>query len=279
MALIGPWSTCAICGGGLDRPYTATSGVAFPPDHPLWPYCDAPLHWGCLTTWADREEFSRGYFVGSLCAYWSGCGTLLRAAPDWFLACGPAEPGEPPYFAEVRLAAWPLRLYSEWKDWSEYVDDGFRASLSGPALDAADAVMAQVRREVPSLEALEALRAECSTHPAGRRSLVEFGDYLATLWGEVAHRTDWRALEHQRRAAAQALAVRERARAEAIARSNEIARRLAVELASGSGLACPHCHRRTRQMRFYDRARYDKSYFVCRLCGRSFAGLEASEDG
>jgi hypothetical protein len=74
MALIGEWSTCTICGGALDRPYTATSGVAFASNQRLWAYCDAPLHFDCLSTWADREEFSREYFVSSLARYWSGDG-------------------------------------------------------------------------------------------------------------------------------------------------------------------------------------------------------------
>ena len=43
MALIFKDSTCAICGELLDRPFTATSGCAFPEGHPLWPYCDAPF--------------------------------------------------------------------------------------------------------------------------------------------------------------------------------------------------------------------------------------------
>lgn len=277
MALTGPFSTCAICDGSLDRPYTATSGVPFAVDRRLLDYCDAPLHLDCLATWEDREEYSRAYFVSGLFARWSGFGTLLKAAPEWFLACGPTAFGEGPCFVEVRLATWPIRIYSRWSEWGAHVAGGFRTRLDGAALSAANAVMAQVRPLVPSLAALESVLAKRSVAPLYRRSLVEFGDYLASLWGEEARRTDWRALEQERQAAEQALLERERLRAEAMARSNEIAHLMAVRLASGRELACPHCHRRTSQMRFYDLDPYGTSCFVCALCGRSFAGFDASQ--
>ncbi|WP_224248218.1 hypothetical protein [Hyalangium gracile] len=248
-------------------------------------YYDAPLHFDCLATWKDREEFSRGRFVSALYSHWSGYGTLLRATPGWFLACGPPTPDKFPYFAAVQLADWSFSLYSRWREWDTYVGGDFRSRLDGPALDAAEATMAEVRREAPSREALEALFAERSAHPVARQSLVEFGDYLATLWGEAAYRMDWRALEQERQAAerdraAQALVSEEqqRVRAQAIALSNEIARRLAAKLASGARLTCPRCHQRTHQMRFYEQPPDTRSYFVCKLCGRSFSGAEASED-
>jgi hypothetical protein len=252
VALIGPFSTCALCHGALDRPFTATSGFPFAPDTRLFAYYDAPLHLDCLATWEDREEYSRAYFVRDLFGPWSGSRPLLNAAPDWFLACGPAGFGEGPCFIEVRLASWPIRLYSRWSEWGVHVAGGFRTRLSGAALDAANAVMAQVQPLVPSLEAIESILAERSAAPVGRRSLVEYGDYLASLWGEEAHRTDWRALEQARQATEQALAEERRVRAEAIARSNEIAHLIADRLASGRRLTCPHCQRRTSQMRFYD---------------------------
>ena len=45
MALISPWSRCAICEEPLgDRDYLATSGVFFDEGDPLLRFCDAPLH-------------------------------------------------------------------------------------------------------------------------------------------------------------------------------------------------------------------------------------------
>lgn len=279
MAMVSASSRCAICGGRLDRPYTATSGVPFNGPPRLAAYYDAPLHWDCLPTWPERAEFSRAYFVSGLWSYWSGHGTLLRAMPDWFLACGPPASDGDPRYAEIRLPEWPFRLYSDWHDWDEFVDGGFRRKLPlGPALDAAEAVMSQVRRTVPTLAALAALRDRCWQPALERQSLVEFGDYLTALWGEAARRTNWRALEQKRQHEEDARAQQERERAKAIVESNEIARRLALQLKTAGGLRCPHCRQRTRDMRFHDREPHDKSYFVCRLCGRSFAGSEAVED-
>jgi hypothetical protein len=200
MALIGPDSTCAICRRALDRPYTATSGVAFLINPRLLEYCDAPLHLDCLAGWADREEFSRGYFVSSLATYWSNYGTLLNARAEWFLGCGPAAPGEDPYFAQVVLASWPFPLYSKWDEWDAYVAGGFRRELVGPALDAADAVMVQVRDKVPSLEVLKALHAEVrgTSRPAIARGVRQVprdalgngraSDRLADARGETPRR-------------------------------------------------------------------------------------------
>jgi hypothetical protein len=176
------------------------------------------------------------------------------------------------------LASWPFRLYSKWSEWDAYVDRGFREDLVGPALDAADAVMAQVRTEVPSVEALEALHVEHSGQPREQPSLVEFGSYLETLWGMAARRIDWRMLEQRRQANNQAEVDRKRVREARTTRANVMARRLTIRLASGGPLRCPHCGRRTREMRFIDKSPEAESYFVCRLCGRSFSGCEGSEE-
>src|SRR5689334_3462862 len=194
MALVGPWSTCAICDAPLDREFAATSGVAFPRGHRLHPYCDAPLHLDCLATWPDREEFSRAYFVSALSATWRGRGTILSATPRWFLACG-LPVGATPFFACVHLRDWPFRLYSQWSEWTPYVDAGYRDGLVGAALDAADEVMAEVALEAPTLESLTALLLTTPPPPSERRSYAEFGDFLATLWGEEAHCTNWKLLD------------------------------------------------------------------------------------
>ena len=188
MALIGSFSVCAICEGPLDRPYTATSGVAFAPGHPLYEYCDAPLHLDCLAIWPDREEFSRGYFLGALASHWRGRGTVLHATARWYLGCGP---GGKPQYAVVRLRDWPFRLYSPWADWTAFVEGDYRDDLMGSALEAAHEVIAEVRRQAATLEALEALLLTSAGQPQVLRSYAEFGDFLATLWGEEAYATDW----------------------------------------------------------------------------------------
>lgn len=52
----------------------ATSGVWYEPDHPLWRYCDAPMHWDCYERWPERQRFAADY-VENRCAgqdnpYW-----------------------------------------------------------------------------------------------------------------------------------------------------------------------------------------------------------------
>ncbi len=284
MALIFPDSRCAICGGTLDRPYTATSGVPFISEPRLQGYYDAPLHLDCLAGWANREEFSRGKFVSRLATHWWGYGTLLIGTAEWFLACGPGarsdltlDPAADPHFARVELASWPFPLYSKWSEWDAFVDGGFRADLTGPALDAATAVMTEVREQAPSVEALRSLRGERLAQAPAELSLVEFGRYLETLWGMAARRINWRMLEQTRVASEAAEAERRRERAERIGNANAMARRLVIKLANGGHLKCPHCRRVTREARFIDRGPETESYFVCKLCGRSFSGSEGSD--
>lgn len=166
MAIIHPDSTCPICGDKLDRPYTATSGCAFAPKHRLWKYCDAPLHFDCLETWKDREEFSEGYFRSALWTYVTGYGSLLYQTDKWFLACGPKPPKGLPYFAEVRLKDWPFRLYSKFEQWTDFVAGDFRDKLYGEALQVAELVMVQVRQIAPDTTALTHLL----DHPSGAMS-------------------------------------------------------------------------------------------------------------
>jgi hypothetical protein len=111
-------TNCAICGEAISEftPNLMTSGVAFPPEHPLYPFCDAGLHQNCLLTWPHRREFAAGYFGGS--------GHSLERTSDWNLICGPllyGPGGRPgwPYYAEIRLADWPIRLYSRFESWGE----------------------------------------------------------------------------------------------------------------------------------------------------------------
>lgn len=176
MAIIHAQSRCAICdGAAMDRPFIATSGVAFPPTDALWRFCDAPLHQDCLATWEHRGRFARGYFERVRESVWKDQGLLLLEGEGWFLHCGPplseellrragssslfngARQGEP-FFAEVLFTAWPKALHTRWNAWPEYTAGAFRQGLVGELLHAAEAVMAQVQRLVPDMAALNELR-------------------------------------------------------------------------------------------------------------------------
>jgi hypothetical protein len=157
MALIDSISRCAICRGSLDRPYTATSGCAFPREHRLHAYCDAALHFDCLAKWPDRQKFSKGYFIRAFAYHWRGGAPLLAATARWFLGSGPPIDGGRPHYAVVRLRDWPFKLYSSWTEWTPFVNEGYRRELVGPALDAAVGVMSEVREIAPTVHALEDL--------------------------------------------------------------------------------------------------------------------------
>lgn len=157
MALILPDTRCPICNERLDRPCTATSGVVFPPEHPLWDYCDAPLHFDCLAIWPHRVEFSEGYFHSEIEACESGYGHLLIKETNWVLTCGPAFIDSLPYCAVIYLREWPFRLYSRWGEWDSFVTGEFRNNLIGTALAAAEQTMVEVVKVVPNLSALTAL--------------------------------------------------------------------------------------------------------------------------
>jgi hypothetical protein len=106
---------CAICHQPFEKNsrVLATSGVAFPPEHPLYPFCDTGLHQQCLLEWPHRLEFSSGYFDVP--------GSVLQTS-EWNLICGPlmygpyGRPGWP-YYAEIRLSDWPVRIYSRFEQW------------------------------------------------------------------------------------------------------------------------------------------------------------------
>lgn len=109
MALILSTTTCAICDEKLDRPFLTTSGVAFVPGHPLFEFCDAPLHFDCVEAWPSRIEFSEAYFRLVLEYHEAGHGYLLKKKDDWFFSTGPYIQRAPdtgdqklyPYYVEV----------------------------------------------------------------------------------------------------------------------------------------------------------------------------------
>lgn len=165
MAIIFPDSTCALCGELLDRPHTATSGVAFPESNPLYRYCDAPLHFDCLERWPERAIFSAGYFELAV-AHFRNNAHLLIEQGDWVLGAGPTQRNQPPegitrrltndlpHYAEIRLRDWPFRLYTHWGDWDAFLAGDYRAGLAGEALQVAERVIAEVKQTAPNQQAL-----------------------------------------------------------------------------------------------------------------------------
>jgi hypothetical protein len=59
-----------------------------------------------------------------------------------------------PYFVQVRLADWPIRLYTRFLEWDTFVDGGYAKELDGAALARAELAMADVRSVFPNQAAL-----------------------------------------------------------------------------------------------------------------------------
>jgi len=160
-----------LCKELIGDPYVATSGVAFPQDHRLWKYCDAPMHLDCLEQWPDREEFSLGYYESEYEHHQALGRNILGEGENWLLVCGPhrrsdlssfrfvgkitpADMPLVPSYAKVVLRHWPFQLYSKWNDWTEYANTVYAECLTGKALEAAHAVMNEVREIAPNKERL-----------------------------------------------------------------------------------------------------------------------------
>jgi hypothetical protein len=182
-----------------------TWGVPFAPNHHLYKFCEAALHYECLDNWEDRAEFALGYFIQFASENGRNNAHLLAHTNDWVLMCGiydripnsleeylekykkpPEQPikrwlekhtpfakkGYPefvpteamlragrvgPAYAEVIMPDWPMTLYTEFGNWTEYVKSGFRGKMVGGALVTTEKVMSEVRQVAPDLSALEKL--------------------------------------------------------------------------------------------------------------------------
>lgn len=128
-------STCAICSGPITpkTPVIGTSGCAFPESHHLWQYCDTQLHQDCLVDWLHRAEFSAGYFEIRSAAH------VLLETEEWRLCSGPVQYGPHgkvslPYYAEIRLREWPVRLYSRFQEWDDFISSRKWQATSIPVL-------------------------------------------------------------------------------------------------------------------------------------------------
>ena len=71
---------CPLCGVSMshgDRRF-ATSHFIADPDHDLWRFSDAVMHWDCYARWEHRPRFGRMYFESNV--EWAG------SNPYWGIA-------------------------------------------------------------------------------------------------------------------------------------------------------------------------------------------------
>lgn len=112
--------------------------------------------------------------------------------------------------------------------------------------------------------------------------LLELGNYLSIVSGAAGYQCGPEARRRQfeafRIVEAAVKSVRpEPFSPEGLARLNKISAKLAVRIAD-QGLRCPHYRTSTRRIRFIDKSPQGKSYFICKICFRSF-GPEQLETG
>ncbi|HNY33002.1 MAG TPA: hypothetical protein PKO15_19145 [Fibrobacteria bacterium] len=153
---------CPLCGQGFNdgRAHVGTSDVVFPPGHFLYEYCDTGLHIDCLERWEHRLEFAKGYF-DLYRTNFATRGTLLHEAFDWILGCGRAPLADDPFYVEVDLLEWPVRLHTPWEHWETFLESDFEKGLDRGALEKARVAIKEVRKVVPTLSSLRELRRVC----------------------------------------------------------------------------------------------------------------------
>ena len=210
----------------------------FDEHHPLWRFCDAPLHWACYEDWPERPRFARQYVYAQA--------ESLPENPCWGLAlftdvvCLIVRKREPS-LVHVWLSETATYLEVELSDWSSWLSD---FTLTGAHLD---------RLEIVNIW----------------KALPDLGHRFPTAESVLAA-VDWDAKERLARQQTQEREVTRRAWLEDVRRHNDVCR----ALSEGSGperLACPYCQAQFADIEFVDRSADErKSVFVCRKCGRSF---------
>jgi len=155
--------TCAICGKAVSpaEPVVKTSGCAFPQDHELWPYCDAPLHVRCLKSWAPREPFSFAYYDQRYKQHLSEGWLIVAEGDGWFLGHVPAglfyTPPGMEDTVELRVSDWPVMILAHANQWTDFIAGGWRKAhpaLVGSLAARVEKAVAEIARVLPTTESI-----------------------------------------------------------------------------------------------------------------------------
>lgn len=241
MALLFPESACAICGQkiGTDSNLFTTSGVVFAPPHPLYKFCDAPMHWACYEAWEHRPEFARGCFESFVASeqrnpYWGMAYLSEQVAVQ-------VNPDPAVAQVSVDLAETGSSIRVPLEHWQIWVSDPDAASAGSARLEQAAlaSVLPRLRETLPDAETL-------------------------------ISRVEWTAKQAVRDA------MRERHRqAEEVRFRKPSAHNKACRQIMRDGAVCPFCGGR-QNIRFIDKSPQEKSYFICDRCARSFGPVEVA---
>ncbi len=234
MAMIAEHSRCTICKELLGHDdYLITWGCAVDQTHPLWPYCDAPIHWRCYCDWEHRQEFAAANYELQL--------KTLRNNPYWV-----ALRVESNWFAELMPRSATLRIH-------------FRRTGTLLEFNPQNWPMATPTNE----QEQQLLQADLE------EARLSLGDW-ASLWAEFQPDAYQQAIQDQEAAQQEALQQQELADQERLRPYQESWQNMLAELNAGA-LFCPTCKRAHANIRVYNRSpKGAKSIFICQECGFSF---------
>jgi uncharacterized protein YbaR (Trm112 family) len=240
MALLYEGMTCPLCHQELDihSRLFATSGVFFSPDHRLFAYCDAAMHWDCYANWPDRVEFAGCYFQ-----MW------VEPDPDnpyWrqaFLSqevLGTVNPDPSVAKVSLLLAKTGSFLQVSLDRWNDLIQGPVASftDLHPVERDALSEVWPLLQEALPSASALGARVDQAARQEALQR-----------------HKEKTRRSEEERLRKTKA--------------HNKACRALVRE-----GIECPYC--KAEDIRYLDKSPEAKSYFICGSCGRSFGPIDVA---
>jgi hypothetical protein len=224
---------CVICEEPISERHFATSGIFLPPGDQLWGFCDACMHWSCYAKWEHRERFAAAYVQ-----MWID---YEKTSPYWArvflddLSFITINPNPPVSEARVHLFRTGSEVRIPLPEWEMWVQ-GTKVPLTSHPVEAAAwrEALPRICDALPTQESLHAAADWSSKEKVLVDSAIANLEELATI--EIYNK-----------------------------RCEELRKEL-----ESSGLVCPHCHERTRNIRFYDKALRAQSYFVCQLCARSF---------
>jgi hypothetical protein len=240
MALVYDGISCALCGTPLDSSQSFYATSAFlDPDHPLWKFSDAALHWECFEEWPNHIDFARLYFE-----------TQVKSAesnPWWGIAyltdrvMVEVNPHQPVCAVQIIVAATsggPKIAGADWERWIETSDTSSMHRFEARALEE---VLPEIRKHVPT-----------------RSALVSQVDWAVKR--ELHEQWKNRNVTHSRLRYEQRYA-RPRNHTKACCQMQK------------SGVSCPYCFS-AEDIHFVDKTPNEKSYFVCAACSQEFGPVE-----
>ncbi len=153
MALIYPGATCPLCDEPIDTQGSFFATSAFlEPDHPLWRFSDAAMHWECYERWPHRSEFASAHFLSSVESatrnpYW---GVALTSDAVYISL----NPDPSVNMASVGLRASGTTLQEPLDQWARWVAASPAEDLDELTRGALLEVLPTLRRLLPDRDAL-----------------------------------------------------------------------------------------------------------------------------